>query len=196
MPSPGKVQRCSREEIRSHFESSLSCLFVLRLASSAEPGRFMADEILLYCSILGRDVGRPFPVEISPSKTVGQLKKAIREEKRPELDHVAADKLDIWKASEPAQHKRPSVTSSGMFLQPHTPILEDNIADELEGVVDGRNIPDAQELRATRLLSGYFPDPLVAGKVHLVVQLPPSSEYQPSVTSYSVFGTRHDRFRI
>ena len=64
----------------------------------------MIHQLLLNCSILGPDVGRTFPVEILPSKTVGQLKKSIKEEKAPELDHIAADKLDIYKVSDSAQY--------------------------------------------------------------------------------------------
>jgi hypothetical protein len=56
----------------------------------------------IHCSILGPDVGRVFPVEIPPSKTIGLLKKAIKAEKPVDLAHVDADKLDLWKVSEPA----------------------------------------------------------------------------------------------
>jgi hypothetical protein len=39
-----------------------------------------------------------FPVEIDREKSVGALKKAIKEEKRPIFDHIPADHLDLWKA--------------------------------------------------------------------------------------------------
>jgi len=64
----------------------------------------MDQEILLNCSILGPDVERIFPVEILPSKTVGQLKMAIKKENAPQLDHIVAHKLDVYKASDSAQY--------------------------------------------------------------------------------------------
>ena len=64
----------------------------------------MASEICLGCSILGPDVTSSFPVDILPSQRVGHLKKAIKREKAPELDHIAADKLDIYKVSDSAHY--------------------------------------------------------------------------------------------
>jgi len=63
----------------------------------------MSDKFLLNCSILGRDVERVFPVEISPSRTVGQLKDAIKAKVTTKLAHIDALDLDIWKASDPTQ---------------------------------------------------------------------------------------------
>jgi hypothetical protein len=56
----------------------------------------MANMITLQCRIQGDDPSRVFPVEVEPTKTVGTLKKTIKDEKRPEFDHIAADKLDLW----------------------------------------------------------------------------------------------------
>ena len=64
----------------------------------------MDQEILLHCSILGPDVEGIFPVEILRSKTVGQLKDAIKKATAPKLDHIAADKLDVYKVSDSAQY--------------------------------------------------------------------------------------------
>jgi hypothetical protein len=40
-----------------------------------------------------------FPVKIAPGESVGALKKAIKEEKRPAFDDMPADRLDLWKVS-------------------------------------------------------------------------------------------------
>ncbi|KAG0039332.1 hypothetical protein BGZ83_002824, partial [Gryganskiella cystojenkinii] len=40
-----------------------------------------------------------FPVEIESHKTIGQLKKAIKDEKTPRFDDAAADELTLWKVS-------------------------------------------------------------------------------------------------
>jgi hypothetical protein len=37
------------------------------------------------------------------SQTVGHLKKAIKKEKEPILNHVAADQLEIWKVNNSAR---------------------------------------------------------------------------------------------
>ena len=68
----------------------------------------MDQEILLHCSILGPDVEGIFPVEILRSKTVGQLKDAIKKMKEPKLNHIPADELDVYKVSDSAQctHRR------------------------------------------------------------------------------------------
>jgi hypothetical protein len=62
----------------------------------------MTDEILLYCSILGPDGGHAFPVRISRSRTVGDLKDAIKKKKGNALNHIDADQLEIWKVSDRA----------------------------------------------------------------------------------------------
>ena len=51
--------------------------------------------------MFGEDSTRIFSVEIYGDKNVAGLKKAIKEEKKPEFDHVAADSLDIWNVSIP-----------------------------------------------------------------------------------------------
>jgi len=52
----------------------------------------------------GDDLNRIFPVEIAPTKNVGDLKKAIKEEKKPTLDHLSADALDLWMVSIPVDN--------------------------------------------------------------------------------------------
>jgi len=49
---------------------------------------------------------KPFLVDIPLSKTVDHLKKAVKKEKEPTLNHIAADQLEIWKVSDPAQRNR------------------------------------------------------------------------------------------
>ena len=57
----------------------------------------MASSIALLYAILGPDIGSPLSIKISPDDYVGELKKAIKKEKEPDLDHVAADKLGLYK---------------------------------------------------------------------------------------------------
>jgi hypothetical protein len=60
----------------------------------------MSDTLLLNCWVLGNDPKRVFTVKIGKKETVDDVKNVIKEEKKPELDHLAADSLQLWKVSE------------------------------------------------------------------------------------------------
>ncbi|KAF9083433.1 hypothetical protein BGX29_003150, partial [Mortierella sp. GBA35] len=47
-----------------------------------------------------------FPVEIDPTKTIGDLKDAIKAKKAPRFDDVAADELILWRVSIPLVPKK------------------------------------------------------------------------------------------
>jgi Crinkler effector protein N-terminal domain len=53
--------------------------------------------------VLGEDHSHVFPVTILASKTVGALKKAIKNKKKPAFDHIPADALILWSVSIPAE---------------------------------------------------------------------------------------------
>ncbi|KAG1887281.1 hypothetical protein F4604DRAFT_1721175 [Suillus subluteus] len=56
--------------------------------------------IRLNCLVLGDDPWiHIFSIKIARTESVGDLKKLIKEEKRPEIDAVAADRLKLWNAS-------------------------------------------------------------------------------------------------
>lgn len=75
------------------------------LISSTGSQASESHEITLYCSILGPTVGRGCPVDISPLKTVGHLRKAIKQEMERVFRKIPAEEIDIWKVSEsPLQH--------------------------------------------------------------------------------------------
>ncbi|KAF9431634.1 hypothetical protein BGZ76_011904 [Entomortierella beljakovae] len=56
-------------------------------------------KIHLCCVIDGEST--VFPIELLASDTIGALKKAIKEERRPLLDKIPADKLTLWHVSVP-----------------------------------------------------------------------------------------------
>jgi hypothetical protein len=55
--------------------------------------------ITINCWVLSDDLDCVFPVDIDREKSVGALKKAIKEEKKPAFDHIPADRLGLWKVS-------------------------------------------------------------------------------------------------
>lgn len=62
----------------------------------------MVTETSLACWIIGLENSSVFLVRTLRSETVYDLKKAIRKEE-PMLNHITADQLEIWKASDPAR---------------------------------------------------------------------------------------------
>ena len=54
----------------------------------------------LNCIVLGDNPRRIFPVNIERTEIVGDLKEVIKDKKRPEFDHVATDRLELWKVSD------------------------------------------------------------------------------------------------
>ena len=40
-----------------------------------------------------------FPVKIAKEESVGAVKDAIKDKKKPDFDHIPADKLTLWKVS-------------------------------------------------------------------------------------------------
>ena len=61
----------------------------------------MSGTLNLNCLVLSHDASHIFPIEIAESKTVGMLKDAIKDKKRPALDHIPADTLVLRKISIP-----------------------------------------------------------------------------------------------
>ena len=67
---------------------------------SSDTGPQSADRTLeLFCWVQGDDPRHVFPLEIAETKTVGALKEAIKEKKKPAFDHVVADTLNLWRVS-------------------------------------------------------------------------------------------------
>src|ERR1700761_1254678 len=58
----------------------------------------MATVLNLFVYIIGLG-STAFPVDIESHATVGHLKDAIKEKKKPRLDHIAADELTLYKVS-------------------------------------------------------------------------------------------------
>ncbi|KAG0298008.1 hypothetical protein BGZ97_004183 [Linnemannia gamsii] len=65
----------------------------------------MTDSLLhLNCLVDGESTS--FPVKIESNETIGELKKAIKTEKAPRFDDVAADELTLWHVSIPVAPKK------------------------------------------------------------------------------------------
>ena len=61
----------------------------------------MSDFVTFFGLVYGEPSRRAFPVKIERGESVGVLKKLVKEEKKPMLDHLPADTLDLWKVNIP-----------------------------------------------------------------------------------------------
>ena len=111
---------------------------------------FSSEALLeLNCLVFGEDHSHIFPVEISASKTVGALKKAIKKDKTHAFQHVDADALVLWSVSMPADGT-----------------LEEELS-KLELVDEG-------SLSPANRLSKEFSGVPNEGHLHIVVKVPPT----------------------
>ena len=53
----------------------------------------------LNCLISDDDSNHVFPVKIARTESVGTLKEAIKDKKKPLFDHITADALTLWNVS-------------------------------------------------------------------------------------------------
>lgn len=58
------------------------------------PSMAQEEMYTLYCFVLGEDTA--FPVEVAKRETVGNLRDKIKEKKKPDLDLIAANNLNLY----------------------------------------------------------------------------------------------------
>ncbi|KAG1893517.1 uncharacterized protein F5891DRAFT_985860 [Suillus fuscotomentosus] len=107
----------------------------------------------LNCIVFGDDPRHIFPVDIERTKTVSDLKNVIKVAKKPEFDHVAADRLELWKVK-----------------------IDWNNIDLRNAIIDG-----GVELHPLTELSDVFADGIERGCIHIVVQHPAVARQIPAV---------------
>ena len=71
----------------------------------------------LNCWVLGDPSDRIFHVTIAADKSVGDLKYAIKDKKKPAFDHVPADTLVLWNVSVSDIHSLPEKPSDIEFAK-------------------------------------------------------------------------------
>jgi hypothetical protein len=98
--------------------------------------------------VLSDDTSHIFPIEIAESKTVGALRKAIKDEKRPAIDHLPADTLVLWKVSIP---------------------VNQNLTENLRKL----DFVDESSLLPVKKLSKVFSDQPEDEHLHIIVRVPP-----------------------
>ena len=94
---------------------------------------------------------------------MGALKKVIKEEKQPALDHVPTDTLTLWTVSVPADK-------------------------DLEEKLEKLNLKGKRPLQPLMKLSSLFADQPVDDHLNIVVKAPPTGECR----TLSTFVTLHE----
>jgi Crinkler effector protein N-terminal domain len=136
------------------------------------------SELQLNCCILGNHPSSFFTVGILNSQTLGFLKKAIKDEVKPELDDHATYLLDLWKVSSRAllsptsQHVHisadgPTFWKSDLDLD----TFDLGIIDEgyLKGLKINGGAHGVHGLNAWKLLSAVFTDSPKDEHLHIIV---------------------------
>src|SRR5467141_3225680 len=108
-----------------------------------------SDTMILFCWVCGDT--QPFPVEISPEKTVGELKKAIVAEKPNRFRGIDANLLNLWKKI----------------------ILECD-----KNKLQLSDIKDEDELHVTWTVSDYFEEAPQKKSIHIIIKAPEPIELQ------------------
>jgi hypothetical protein len=84
------------------------------------------------CLVLGETHNHIFPVKIAGTESVGALKDAIKEKKRPAFDHVPADTLVLWKVSLPFDDSLEEIVKNFDGGEPLSPV--DKLSNVLSNV--------------------------------------------------------------
>ncbi|KAG0007896.1 hypothetical protein BGZ81_004501, partial [Podila clonocystis] len=106
--------------------------------------------LTLFCLVDGEST--PFPVEIEPTKTIGALKKDIKEEKAIAFAGVDADMLTLWKVS---------------IL-----VADDDDDEDLPILLHSIPKADKKRLKATREIHDIFGDEAAKNMIHVIVERP------------------------
>src|ERR1700761_9308901 len=124
----------------------------------------MATELKPFIYVIGIG-GSSFSVTIQSSKTVDDLKDAIKEKKKPRLDHIDADELTLYKVSIP----------------------DDDETLEQEACLAIRKGPKLKV--SSRQLFKVFQEPLPAETVSVVVTLPEGFDSGACLRDLDIFSS-------
>ena len=112
---------------------------------------------MVNCLLLGDNTKKTFPVEVTIDKTVGGLRKLIKDENTRSFTGIDAKDLTLWKVDIPDE-----INEKTQLLNTKNP-SEINIKEDLEGM----------ELSSTKKLNQYYAQIPADEHIHIIVQMPP-----------------------
>ena len=118
----------------------------------------MSDTITLFCLVHGEPASNAFPVKIPQTDTVSELKNLIKMEKVPEFNHVAANKLVLWKVNIP--------TSDKAKLQQFN--AKTSCETAVKDILGGEKIEDPTE----EIQEAFGDEPLTKQYINIIVECP------------------------
>jgi hypothetical protein len=121
----------------------------------------------LNCFVHDDDPRHVFSVKIARAESVSTLQKAIKEEKKPALDHVSADALELWMVDIP---------------------VKDDFAENVRGL----ELRLEDELSPVDPLSEVFSDPPTQKHLHIIVVCDPPTgkcEHLINLTNLTMFAS-------
>ena len=108
------------------------------------------------CWVLGNPSNRVFSVKVAADELAGSFRKAIKEEIKPEFDHVAANSIVLW-----------NVSNKSIAVD-----------EAIERNVDNLNLNNANPISPVEILATEFSSGLVRHLLHVVIKPPPLGKYQ------------------
>ncbi|KAG2335302.1 hypothetical protein BDR05DRAFT_624489 [Suillus weaverae] len=118
----------------------------------------------LNCIVLGDDPSHNiFVVDIAPKQTVADLKDLIKDKKKPEFDHVAADRLKLWKVKLP-------------------------VDDALKNTLESLELNKLESPSPVKKLQKVFSEIPEDEHLHIVIQGPHAVSSEPLHLNCIVFG--------
>ena len=112
-----------------------------------------SEPLRLNCYVFGDDPRCVFPVEIAPTKTVGALKKLIKEENKHSFPNIDAKLLVLWEVS---------ISLDANFKK----------------TLNNLELADGESLSPTQELCEYFSEGAMKNHVHIVIKVP-AGELEP-----------------
>ncbi|KAG1764488.1 hypothetical protein EV702DRAFT_982040 [Suillus placidus] len=117
----------------------------------------------LNCIVLGDDPRHVFEIKIAPTDSVSALQKVIKDAKKPEFDHVAADILKLWKVDLP-------------------------VDDALKNTLESLELNELESPSSVKKLQKVFSEIPEDEHLHIVIQGPLSASSEPLHLNCIVFG--------
>ncbi|KAG0023794.1 hypothetical protein BGZ81_007931 [Podila clonocystis] len=116
------------------------------------PPASLEEPLTLFCIMEGQRTNRAFCVKPSPSDTVHDLRCLIKAAKEPSLDHVLADKLNLFRMT-----------------------ISDDASSSSISPIQPTHAHSSMLLRPTQVLSDVFGSRAAPNAIHIVVQRPPAA---------------------